>query len=98
MLKSLIKKCIPQSWLTHHYYPYRWLRHNYATLAREYNQLQSMREWKCIDKDANPLPWYTYPCIEYLNNIDFSHKQVLEFGGGAIIALLEQTRSLHHHH
>ncbi|WP_394951331.1 hypothetical protein [uncultured Helicobacter sp.] len=82
MLKKLIKKCIPQSWLWRHYYPYRWLWHNCRTLAREYNQLQSMREWKCIDNNKQPLPWYVYPCIEYLNNLDFSKKEILEFGGG----------------
>lgn len=33
-----------------------------------------------IDKDGNPLPWYTYPAIEYLKQFDYSNKIVFEFG------------------
>ena len=35
-----------------------------------------------MDKDGNPIPWYTYPAIEYLSQFDYSDKQVLEFGCG----------------
>jgi len=31
---------------------------------------------------GNPLPWYTFPCIEFLALRDFTGKSVLEFGGG----------------
>ena len=82
MLKQLIKKAIPTPLLNRYYYPYRWAQRNYKTLTREYNQLQSMREWKCVGKHGEPLPWYTYPCIEYLSNLNFSEKEILEFGGG----------------
>ncbi len=36
----------------------------------------------CIDKDGNPIPWYTYPAIEYLSQFDYSHKKIFEFGCG----------------
>jgi hypothetical protein len=29
-----------------------------------------------------PLPWYTYPAIDFLTNRDFAGRRVLEFGGG----------------
>jgi hypothetical protein len=29
------------------------------------------------------VPWFTYPAIEYLNQLDLSHMRVLEFGSGA---------------
>jgi hypothetical protein len=32
--------------------------------------------------DGTPLPWYTYPAIDFLTQRDFSGKNVLEFGGG----------------
>lgn len=31
---------------------------------------------------GNPLPWYTYPAIDFLSQRDFTGKRVLEFGGG----------------
>lgn len=36
----------------------------------------------CVDKNSNPIPWYTYPAIEYLSQFDFSNKLVFEFGVG----------------
>jgi hypothetical protein len=35
-----------------------------------------------LDKHGNPLPWYTYPVIDFLGAKDFSTKAVLEFGAG----------------
>lgn len=35
-----------------------------------------------IDKDGNPLPWYTYPAIEYLTQFDYQDKEIFEFGCG----------------
>src|SRR5688572_13130708 len=35
-----------------------------------------------VSKDGRPLPWYTYPCIDFLKARSFNDKSVLEFGGG----------------
>ncbi len=35
-----------------------------------------------VDRKLAPIPWYTYPCIEFLQHRDFSSCLVLEFGGG----------------
>ena len=43
---------------------------------------RSIDEKICLDKDGNPIPWYTYPAIEYLSQFDYSNKQILEFGCG----------------
>ncbi|MBE6468088.1 MAG: class I SAM-dependent methyltransferase [Alphaproteobacteria bacterium] len=43
---------------------------------------RSIDEKICLDKDGNPIPWYTYPAIEYLSQFDYSGKQILEFGCG----------------
>ncbi|HTB37209.1 MAG TPA: hypothetical protein VK777_08990 [Reyranella sp.] len=32
--------------------------------------------------DGTPLPWYTYPAIDFLAQRDFKNCNVLEFGGG----------------
>ena len=47
---------------------------NFVTLAFDYNQLGSMKKKNCLDKNNNPIPWYTYPAIEYLQNLDFAKK------------------------
>ncbi len=36
----------------------------------------------CEDRDGNPIPWYTYPAIEYLSQFDYSDKKIFEFGCG----------------
>ena len=35
-----------------------------------------------VDRNGCPLPWYTYPCIDFLRFRDFSTKRILEFGAG----------------
>ncbi len=43
---------------------------------------RSMDEKLCADKNGQPLPWYTYPAIEYLSQFDYRDKKVFEFGCG----------------
>ena len=35
-----------------------------------------------VSRSGQPLPWYTYPAIDFLKCRDFRGKRVLEFGGG----------------
>lgn len=35
-----------------------------------------------VAADGEPLPWFTYPAIEYLKQFDFSGKRVFEYGAG----------------
>src|ERR1700710_1149341 len=35
-----------------------------------------------VDRFGNPLPWVTYPAIEFLMGLDLSDARVLEFGAG----------------
>lgn len=37
---------------------------------------------KPVDKDGNPLPWYTYGAIEFLSAIVRPHMKVFEYGSG----------------
>ncbi len=48
----------------------------------EYAIARSIDEKICVDKDGNPIPWYTYPAIEYLSQFDYSEKTIFEFGCG----------------
>jgi hypothetical protein len=52
------------------------------TIEIEYGHHYSFREKQCIDKNGYPVPWYTYPAIEYLKQLDFSGKNVFEYGSG----------------
>ncbi|MGC1360796.1 MAG: hypothetical protein WA826_06450, partial [Silvibacterium sp.] len=35
-----------------------------------------------VSKNGEPIPWYTYPIIDFLSDRDFKNKNILEFGGG----------------
>lgn len=50
--------------------------------AKEYALEKSIDEKICADKDGNPLPWYTYPAIEYLLQFDYGDKNIFEYGCG----------------
>lgn len=55
---------------------------NYRILSRQFGQYQTMQKWACLDAQGNAIPWYTYPAIEYIKQIDFSQKLVFEYGSG----------------
>jgi len=48
----------------------------------EYAAYSSMTQELPLDCTGAPIPWFTYPAIEYMNQIDFSACRVLEFGSG----------------
>ncbi|MFB8790193.1 MAG: hypothetical protein U7123_15400 [Potamolinea sp.] len=52
------------------------------TVEFEYGHFLSFEQKSCLDKSGNPIPWYTYPAIEYLNQLDFSDKEIYEYGAG----------------
>lgn len=59
-----------------------------TALVTPYRFSQATGHWKSSLRSAactsqgEPLPWYTYPAIDFLKQRDFSDKHVLEFGGG----------------
>ena len=55
---------------------------NFSYLAKHMGQYNSLKQGKPVDSFNNPLPWITYPCIEYLNQFDFSNETVFEYGSG----------------
>lgn len=57
----------------------------YGSLKEIYSQYgyeRSIKENACIDVQGNPIPWLTYPAIEYLKQFDYSNKRIFEFGSG----------------
>lgn len=68
----------------------RWLPRHYSksyqawrVFSIEEGHLATIKKQECMDSDGNPLPWYTYPAIDYLKQIDFSDKEVFEYGCGS---------------
>ncbi|RAX52078.1 hypothetical protein CCY99_07985 [Helicobacter sp. 16-1353] len=80
-IKQFIKKFIPQFMLDKKIHISKQIA-NFRTLSTQYAQYQSIVKWSCVDKNGNPIPWYTYPAIEFLGNLDFSKKNILEYGSG----------------
>jgi hypothetical protein len=44
--------------------------------------LNSFRRQKPVDSHGLPLPWYTYPAIEFIKQLDLSQKLIFEYGSG----------------
>ncbi len=55
-----------------------WRKFNY-----EMGYVRSLREGASVDRQGNLIPWYTYPAIEFLSQLDFSNCSVFEYGAGA---------------
>jgi hypothetical protein len=58
------------------------LLRNFEILSRDMGQLNTMMLNLPVDANDRPLPWYTYPAIEYLRQFDFTDKHIFEFGCG----------------
>jgi Methyltransferase domain len=48
----------------------------------DYAHLRTVLTRSCVDSRQQPVPWYTYPAIEYLKSLDFSDKTIFEYGSG----------------
>lgn len=51
-------------------------------LRQGHGHALSLRRREPVDASGRPLPWFTYPAIEYLRQLDFSGRSVFEFGSG----------------
>lgn len=62
---------------------------------RVYGQLQT-NQGLLVDGNGQFIPWFTYPAIEFLRNLDFSNDQVFEFGSGASSFFwLDRAKTVH---
>lgn len=81
MIKKILKNVLPKSQLVSYSY-YRKQINNFIILAKEYGQFNTIKSGNCFDKNHEPLPWYTYPAIEYLQQLDFRNQTIFEYGCG----------------
>ncbi len=62
----------------------------------EYGWTLSRQLGMPVTKDNQPLPWYTYPAIEYLSNQNYSDFNVFEYGSGnSSLWWADKVRSLY---
>jgi hypothetical protein len=54
----------------------------YKLISIDYGHLNSVKQSKSVDKDGNFLPWYTYPSIEFISELNLHGKTVFEWGSG----------------
>jgi hypothetical protein len=61
-----------------------WLRslRAYRILSFKYGHLRSAATMRSVDAAGAPVPWITYPAIEFLKQLDLSDKMVFEYGCG----------------
>lgn len=52
------------------------------TINHKYGNLLSFKLKKSVDSNNNPIPWFTYPALEYLKQLDIKEKKILEWGLG----------------
>jgi hypothetical protein len=58
------------------------------------HQLSRQRQLP-VDRTGQPLPWYTYPAIQFLSQLDLTDKDAFEFGSGnGSLFWAARTRSL----
>lgn len=55
---------------------------NARIFQRLYGFARSAREGFPVDAKGAPLPWYTYPAIEYLSQLEIAGRRVFEYGAG----------------
>ena len=52
-------------------------------INRDQGYRRSLIEERCLTAQGEPIPWYTYPAIEYLSSLDLSESDIFEYGAGA---------------
>ena len=78
-LRSLLRR-----YKTSRLMPIHWAKSYrlFKILNFEYGYLASVAAEKPLDVAGDPNPWYTYPALEYLRQLDFGDKSVFEYGCG----------------
>jgi hypothetical protein len=47
-----------------------------------YGHAKSKERKKSLNAEEQPIPWFTYPAIEYISQLNLTDKNVLEWGAG----------------
>lgn len=50
--------------------------------SKRTGHFRSSLQARSVDRNGNPIPWYTYPAVDFVAGKDFTGKRILEFGAG----------------
>lgn len=78
---NLLQKASPRSLFLVVYGSFACIKNTYNLLIR-YGLLKSSYLWKSIERNGTPIPWFSYPAVEYLEGLDLSEYSVFEYGSG----------------
>jgi len=81
MIKKIIRLVIPKK-IQEYFQKLRKQANNFKSLAQNYGQWKTIRDFSSVDKNGLPVPWYTYPTTEFLSHLDLSSFKVFEYGSG----------------
>ena len=51
-------------------------------LEHDFGHYLSIEKQVPVDNKDNPLPWFTYPAIEFISQFDLTDKFIFEWGSG----------------
>ena len=65
-------------------------------IAYEFGWKRSFNEGRSLDSKGEPIPWYTYPAIEFLRTLDMRDCRVFEYGcGNSSIFLARRVKEIY---
>lgn len=62
--------------------PIRIARRCLKILEIDYGHIYTTKSKSAINKQGKPIPWFTYPAIEYIKQLDLADKVIFEYGSG----------------
>ena len=67
----------------------------WRVIAEALGWKRAYREGRPVDSEGRPIPWYTYPAIEFLRTLDMSNCRVFEYGcGNSSIFLAQRVKEI----
>jgi hypothetical protein len=51
-------------------------------LFRDYGWLRSRKRGRSLDARGEPIPWFTYPAVDFIKQLDLKDLTVFEYGSG----------------
>lgn len=51
-------------------------------LEINYGHFRSVKQQQAVNGNGDPIPWFTYPAIDYLDQLSYGNKTMLEWGSG----------------
>ena len=68
----------------------------WQVVAEGFGWKNSFNRRRPLDAQGNPIPWYTYPAVEFLRTLDLQNSRVFEYGcGNSSIFLAQRVKEIY---